>query len=91
MLSFITGSWSAICATIASIFFMIYTFIIRKNAVLDTKNESLEKQMQGIKNETNKIIAIQKKQNEVASAPNPSRNELYDRLRDISVRNSSKT
>ena len=90
MLSFITGSWSAICATIASIFFMVYTFIVKKNAVLDTKNESLEKQVQDIKNGTDKIIAIQKKQNEIATSPNPSRDELYDRLRDISNSNHSK-
>lgn len=89
MLSFITGSWATISSTIAGIFFMIYTYLVNKNAKLNAKNDFLTKQMQDIKNETDRIIEVQKKQVEIASSPIPSRDELYNRLRDISARDET--
>jgi len=89
MLSYITASWAAISSTIAGIFFMIYTYLVNKNAKLGAKNDSLTKEVQDIKNETDRIIEVQKKQVEIASSPIPSRDELYNRLRDISTRNEA--
>jgi hypothetical protein len=90
MLSFITDSWGKISAIIASIFFIIYTYLVKKNAKLDMQNESLKKEIEDIKYDTDKIITIQKKQVEIASAPMPSRDDLYGKLLDISVRTEAK-
>jgi hypothetical protein len=90
MLSFITGSWATISTLIAGVFFIIYTYLISRNAKLGTQNDSLKKEIEDIKYDTDKIITIQKKQVEIASAPIPSRDELYNKLLDISVRTKTK-
>lgn len=86
MLSFIIGSWSRISAIIASVFFIIYTFLVNRNAKLSSRNDLLETNIEEIKSDTNKIIEIQNKQIEIASVPAPSRDELYSQLLAISVR-----
>lgn len=90
MLSFIAGSWTRISAIIASVFLIIYTYLVSKNSKLGTQNDSLKKEIEDIKHDTDKIITIQKKQVEIASAPMPSRDDLYGKLLDISVRTEIK-
>jgi len=90
MLSLITDSWSKIAAIITSIFLIIYTYLVKKNAKLDMQNDSLKKEIEDIKYDADKIITIQKQQAEIASSPMPSRADLYGKLLDISVRTETK-
>lgn len=90
MLSFFMGSWTKICALITSVFFIIYTYLVNKNAKLGTQNDSLKKEIEDIKYDADKIITIQKKQVEIASVSMPARDELYSQLLDISVRTETK-
>lgn len=85
MISLIMGSWARISAIIASVFFIIYTFLVSRNAKLSSRNDLLEKNIEEIKGDADKIIEIQNKQIEIASAPAPSRDELYSKLLAISV------
>lgn len=61
-----------------------------KNAKLSTRNDSLKKEIEDIKHDADKIITIQKKQVEIANTPMSSRDELYGKLLDISVRTETK-
>lgn len=90
MLSLLTDSWTKICAIIASFFLIIYTYLVNRNAKLGTQNDLLKKEIEDIKYDTDKIITIQNKQVEIASSPMPSRDELYGKLLDISVRKETK-
>lgn len=85
MLSFIMGTWSRVGALITSVFFIIYTFLVNRNAKLRSQNDLLEKNIEEIKIDTDKIIDIQNKQIEIASSPFPSRDALYGKLLAISI------
>lgn len=78
--SVILGSYRQIYFVVASAAIAMYSFIIRKNSKLKHENEALSEGIKEIKNETSKIIAIQKKQCDIASLPVASRDDIHQQL-----------
>lgn len=88
MLSFIMGSWSRIYAFVAGVGVLVYSYLIRRNATLKSENEHLAKEIEEVKDNASKIVKIQHAQNEISSAPAPSRDELYKQLLTPGTRNT---
>lgn len=88
MLSFIMGSWSRIYAVVTAFGFLVYSYLIRRNASLKIQNEHLTKEVEGVKDSASKIVKIQQAQNEISSAPTPSRDDLYMQLLTPGTRNT---
>ncbi len=90
LLSLLTGSLSRLYALVAGLAILVYSFLVNRNSKLKCANENLTRNIDEIRNETDKIVTIQKQQAEIASDPVPDRVELYKRMRKLSERINSK-
>lgn len=88
LISLIIGSWDRIYALLSGIGIVVYSFLITRNSKLNAENELLNKEVEDIRSDTDKIVTIQRKQAEIASAPPCSRADLYEQLRQIASRRS---
>jgi len=86
LISLFIGSWNKIYALISALGIVIYTYLINRNAKLNVENKVLNKEVEDIKSDTDKIVTIQRKQAEIASNPPSSRDDLYKQLRQIAAR-----
>lgn len=75
---------------VAGMAILVYSFLVNRNSKLKCENETLNRNIDEIRNETAKIVTIQQQQAEIASAPVPDRVELYKRMRKLSERINSK-
>jgi hypothetical protein len=78
--SIILGSYRQIYFVVAGMLIALYSLIIRKNSKLKIENEALNLGIEEIKNESSKIITIQKKQCDIASRPSASRDDIHEQL-----------
>jgi hypothetical protein len=67
-------------AIIGGAIFCFY-FFIRKNSKLEENNKNLKTNLEELNIESAKIISIQRKQNDIASAPPLSRDDLHKWMR----------
>ena len=67
-------------AVVAGIIFCFY-FFIKKTTKLEENNKNLKTNLEELNIEAERIVTIQKKQMEIATAPPCSRNELHEWMR----------
>ncbi len=91
MFSFLLSSWKSFSGIIVGLGVLLYSFLINRDAKLKCENNNLKNEIGEIMDETDKIIAIQKSQAEIASVPAPARDVIYEQLRGISNRNKAKS
>lgn len=86
LISLFIGSWNKIYTLLVGVGVLVYSYLVNRNAKLNVENKALNKEVEDIKSDTDKIVTIQRKQAEIASAPPSSRDDLYKQLRQIAAR-----
>lgn len=86
--SIILGSYKQIYIAVAGVAFAVYSYLINRNAKLRAENDALGQGIEEIKDEADRIVTIQKKQNEIASRPASSRDDIHQQLLDLSRRSN---
>ncbi len=84
--SIILGSYKQIYIAVAGVAIAVYSYLINRNAKLRAENNALNQGIEEIKSDAEKIVTIQKKQNEIASRPASSRDDIHGQLLDLSRR-----
>ena len=64
-------------------------FLGRKDAKVKAKTEQLNEQIRSIKDDSKRVVTVQKKQAEIAAQPTPDRDAIHDWLHDISDKDKS--
>jgi hypothetical protein len=86
ILSIILGSYRSIYFAVAGLVITVYSYIISRNAKLKTENQALNEGIEEIKDESNRIVTIQKKQAEIFASPASNSDDIHERLLDLSRR-----
>jgi len=85
LISLFTGSWNKIYALLVGVGIFVYSYLINRDAKLKINNDLLNKEVEDVKGDADKLITIQRKQAEIAAEPSSSRSDLYSRMRQIST------
>lgn len=91
MLSFLMSSGAAAYAFVIGIGIAVYSFLMQRNGRLKSENKNLTKEIEVVKDDSEKIATIQRKQAEISSSPRPGRSLLYKQLRDISIKSDTES